>query len=98
MGTYNVNKIEDWYKDFTSVKNKFNNTYYSDYKNSYIRSCSDSVVIRMRNKLNLPLVFPPELGVVFYFLPLFYSVRHYAAGRIEGLFVANQTRAGRGID
>lgn len=52
MGTYNVNKIEDWYKDFTSVKNKFNNTYYSDYKNSYIRSCSDSVVIRMRNKLN----------------------------------------------
>lgn len=52
MGTYNVSKIEGWLEDFTSAKNKFNNTYYSDYKNSYIRSCSDSAVIRMRNKLN----------------------------------------------
>lgn len=53
MGTYNVSKIEGWLKDFTSAKDKFNNTYYSDYKNSYIRSCSDSTVVKMRNKLNV---------------------------------------------
>lgn len=52
MGTYNVSKIEGWLKDFTSAKDKFTNTYYSDYKNSYIRSCNDSAVITMRNKLN----------------------------------------------
>lgn len=52
MGTYNVSKIEGWLKDFTSAKDKFTNTYYSDYKNSYIRSCNDSAVIKMRNKLN----------------------------------------------
>lgn len=52
MGTYNVSKIEGWLKDFTSAKDKFTNTYYSDYKNSYIRSCNDSAVVKMRNKLN----------------------------------------------
>ncbi len=52
MGTYNVSKIEGWLKDFTSAKDKFTNTYYSDYKNSYVRSCNDSAVTRMRNKLN----------------------------------------------
>lgn len=52
MGTYNVSKIEGWLKDFTSAKDKFTNTYYGDFKKSYIRSCNDSVVVKMRNKLD----------------------------------------------
>ncbi len=52
MGTYNVTKIESWLKDFTSAKDKFYNTYYSDFKNSYIKKCNDSAVVRMRNKLS----------------------------------------------
>lgn len=52
MGIYNVRKIENWLEDFTSEKNKFTNTYYDDYKNSYIRTCSDSTIKKMCNKLN----------------------------------------------
>lgn len=52
MGIYNVRKIENWLEDFTSEKNKFTNTYYDDYKNSYIRTCSDSTIKKMCSKLN----------------------------------------------
>lgn len=52
MAVYNVDKIDNWYNDFVSLKNKFNNTYYSDYKSSYIRSCSDSAVKKMQSSLN----------------------------------------------
>ena len=52
MAVYNVDKIDNWYNDFVSLKNKFNNTYYSEYKSSYIKSCSDSAVKRMCSSLN----------------------------------------------
>lgn len=52
MATYNVNKIENWYDDFISCKNKFTNTYYADYKSSYIRTCNDSIINKMESKLN----------------------------------------------
>lgn len=52
MAVYNVDKIDNWYNDFVSLKNKFNNTYYSDYKSSYIRSCSDSAVKKMQSSLD----------------------------------------------
>lgn len=52
MAFYNVNKIENWYDDFTSCKNKFINTYYDDYQDSYIRSCSDDIIRKMKNQLN----------------------------------------------
>lgn len=52
MAVYNVDKISDWYNDFISAKNKFNNTYYDDYRSSYIRNCSDSTVNKMRYILN----------------------------------------------
>lgn len=52
MGTYDISKINNWFNDFTSARNKFNNKYYSDFTNSYIRNCNDSAVINMYNKLN----------------------------------------------
>lgn len=52
MGTYDISKINNWFNDFTSARNKFNNKYYSDFANSYIRNCNDSAVINMYNKLN----------------------------------------------
>lgn len=53
MAVYNVDKISNWYDDFTNLKNKFNNTYYSDYKSCYIRTCTDDAVQKMKNKLNV---------------------------------------------
>ena len=52
MGTYDISKINNWFNDFTSARNKFNNKYCSDFTNSYIRNCNDSAVINMYNKLN----------------------------------------------
>lgn len=52
MGTYDISKINNWFNDFTSARNKFNNKYYSDFTNSYVRNCNDSAVINMYNKLN----------------------------------------------
>ncbi len=49
---YNVSKIENWYDDFVSCRNKFANTYLEDYQNCYIKSCSDSDVIKIKNNLN----------------------------------------------
>ena len=52
MAVYNVSKIENWYDDFTSCKNKFLNTYAEDYKNSYIKACKDDIANKMRVSLN----------------------------------------------
>ena len=52
MAVYNVDKISDWYDAFISAKNKFNNTYYEAYKSSYISSCSDSTINKIRYVLN----------------------------------------------
>lgn len=49
---YNVNKIENWYDDFISCKNKFANTYFDDYQDSYVRSCSDDIIRKMRTQLD----------------------------------------------
>lgn len=52
MAVYNVDKIDNWYNDFVALKNKFSNTYYSNYKSSYVRSCYDSAVNKMESNLN----------------------------------------------
>ena len=52
MAFYNVNKIENWFDDFTSCKNKFTNTYFDDYQDSYIRTCGDDIVRKMRTQLD----------------------------------------------
>ena len=52
MGIYNIDKIESWYNDFSSIKNKYINGYYRDYQNSYLKRCGDSYVVSMRNNLN----------------------------------------------
>ena len=52
MAVYNVSKIENWYDDFASCKNKFLNTYLEDYKDSYIKACKDDVANKMRVSLN----------------------------------------------
>ena len=52
MGIYNIDKIESWYNDFSSIKNKYINGYYRDYQNSYLKRCGDSYVVIMRNNLN----------------------------------------------
>ena len=49
---YNVNKIENWFDDFTSCKNKFVNTYFDDYQDSYIRTCGDDIVRKMKSQLD----------------------------------------------
>ncbi len=50
--SYNVSKIDTLYNDFISCKKKFDNTYYSYYKNSYIRKCTDQDIVKIKNKLN----------------------------------------------
>lgn len=52
MGVYNINKIESWYNEFSSLRNNYINNYYKNYNNSYIKRCNDSNVAKMRNKLN----------------------------------------------
>lgn len=52
MGVYNINKIESWYNEFSSLRNNYVNNYYKNYNNSYIKRCNDSNVAKMRNKLN----------------------------------------------
>lgn len=52
MAFYNVSKIENWFDDFTSCKNKFINTYYDDYQDSYIRTCNDEIIRKMKTQLD----------------------------------------------
>lgn len=52
MAVYNVDKIDNWYNDFVTLKNKFSNTYYGNYKSSYVKSCYDSAVNKMEANLN----------------------------------------------
>ena len=52
MAVYNVSKIESWYNDFSSLRNKYINDNYKSYNNSYIKKCGNSSIIKMRNNLN----------------------------------------------
>jgi len=52
MPVYDVNNIEKWKNDFATCKGKFNNTYYSDFKSSYLFSSSDSIILNMKNSLS----------------------------------------------
>lgn len=50
MGIYNVSKIENWFDDFASASKKYNE-YYNDFKSSYICSCGDSTISKMKKNL-----------------------------------------------
>lgn len=52
MGIYNVDKIQNLHDTFVSAHNKYNNAYYSDFKNSYIFNCGDPDISRMKKKLD----------------------------------------------
>lgn len=52
MGIYNVDKIQNLHDTFVSTHNKYNNAYYSDFKNSYIFNCGDPDISRMKKKLD----------------------------------------------
>ena len=50
MLIYDVDKIENLYKDFEKVKKNFINKEYDDFKSSYFYKCSDSVIVKLRNR------------------------------------------------
>lgn len=52
MSVYNVSKIENWYDNFISCKNRFINTYYDDYVSSYIKQSSNDTLYKMVINLN----------------------------------------------
>ncbi len=51
MLIYDVDKIEDLYKDFEKAKKDFINKEYDDFKSSYFYSCSDNVIVKLRNRI-----------------------------------------------
>ena len=51
MLIYDVDKIENLYKDFEKVKKTFNNKEYDDFKSSYFYKCSDSVIVKLRKRI-----------------------------------------------
>lgn len=52
MAIYNMSKIKDWYDDFNSCKNSYLNSYYQNYKSSYIVTNNDDAVNKMQKKLD----------------------------------------------
>ena len=50
--SFNMSLLKSTKSEFDSEHKHFDNTSYSTYKSSYIRSCPDSYVQQMRNKLN----------------------------------------------
>jgi hypothetical protein len=51
MLIYNVDKIEDLYKNFEKAKKDFINKEYDDFKSSYFYKSSDSVIVKLRNRI-----------------------------------------------
>ena len=51
MATYDIRKIENWLDEFKDCSNQYKNNYYSDFKDSYLNLCSDSVVFKIKKSL-----------------------------------------------
>ena len=51
MLIYDVDKIEDLYQDFEKVKKNFINKEYDDFRTSYFFNCNDSVIVKLRNRI-----------------------------------------------
>ena len=51
MLIYDVDKIENLYQDFEKACKNFKNKEYDDFKSSYFYSCSDSVIVKLRNRI-----------------------------------------------
>ena len=48
---YDVDKIENLYQDFEKCQKNFKNKEYDDFRSSYFYSCSDSVIVKLRNRI-----------------------------------------------
>ena len=51
MLIYDVDKIENLYQDFEKVKKNFINKEYDDFRTSYFFNCNDSVIVKLRNRI-----------------------------------------------
>lgn len=52
MPKYDVDTIEEKYEEFLECKKSFFNGEYSDFKNCYLYSSSDSIIVKLRNKIS----------------------------------------------
>ena len=51
MLVYDVDKIENLYQDFEKCQKDFKNKEYDDFRSSYFYKCSDSVIVKLRNRI-----------------------------------------------
>ncbi len=51
MLIYDVDKIENLYQDFEKCQKDFKNKEYDDFRSSYFYKCSDSVIVKLRNRI-----------------------------------------------
>ena len=51
MLIYDVDKIENLYKDFERCQKNFKNKEYDDFSSSYFYKCSDSVIVKLRKRI-----------------------------------------------